>query len=272
MTENDKARGETAVQSDQLFDVRGKFVVVTGGTRGIGYMLAQGFVSRGANVLITSRKADACRTAAAELSQFGSVWAHPTDISHTDGVESLANAISDRTDGVDVLINNAGATWGAPLGEFPDSGFSKILAVNVSSLFMLTQRLLPSLLLRATPEDPSRIINIGSVDGLTVSTSPNYSYGASKAAVHHLTRKLAADLAKSHVTVNAIAPGPFATKMIAHLLDGADTSAALLKQVPLGRIGAAEDIVGTAVFLASRSGSFVTGAVLPVDGGISGTR
>ncbi|MFE3293079.1 SDR family oxidoreductase [Rhodococcus sp. NPDC059234] len=255
-----------------LFDVAGKTVVVTGGSRGIGLMIARGFVEAGATVIISSRKADACAIAAEELSALGTCIAMPADLSTDEGVTSLAERVAEFTPTLDVLVNNAGATWGAPIDEFPASGFDKIFDVNVKAVFALTQKLLPRLRAAASAEDPARVVNIGSIDGLVVSGSENYSYGASKAAVHMLTRKVAATLAREHITVNAIAPGPFPTKMTAFVLDDPDLRSAMEANVPLGRVGRAEDIVGAAIFLSSRAGAYLTGTVIPVDGGISGAR
>ncbi|MGW0701136.1 SDR family oxidoreductase [Streptomyces sp. NPDC002867] len=260
-----------------LFDVSGKTVVVTGGSRGIGLMIAHGFVAAGATVIISSRKAEACERAAAELSAVtspgaGTCLAHPADLSTAEGLESLAERVAEVAPRLNVLVNNAGAAWGAPIGEFPDSGFDKVLNVNVKAVFSLTQRLLPLLRTAATAEDPARVINIGSIDGLVVSASDNFSYVASKAAVHMLTRKMAATLASDHITVNALAPGPFPTKMMAHALDDPELRDAVVERVPLGRVGTPEDIASPAIFLASRAGAYLTGTVIPVDGGISGTR
>ncbi|MGV9712783.1 SDR family oxidoreductase [Gordonia sp. NPDC003424] len=258
--------------SGSLFDVTGKCVVVTGGTRGVGMMIARGFLQAGARVIISSRKAEACRAAHAELSEFGEVSAFATDLATPEGIAALAGHVAETFDRVDVLVNNAGATWGAPVDEFPRSGFDKILNLNVTSVFEMTQALLPRLRAAAEAAGPARVINIGSIDGLVVSHTENFSYGASKAAVHMLTRKLAGTLAAENITVNAIAPGPFPSKMTAFLLDDPDLRAQVEGGVPLGRVGSFEDIAGTAIFLSSRAGAYLTGAILPVDGGISGTR
>ncbi|HEU5470463.1 MAG TPA: SDR family oxidoreductase [Actinophytocola sp.] len=262
----------TIAPGNGLFGVRGKTVLVTGGTRGIGLMIARGFVEAGATVVISSRKPDACAKAEAELAELGSCVAHPADLSTEDGLAGLTARLAELTPRLDVLVNNAGAAWGAPLGEFPDSAFDKVLNLNVKAVFSLTQRLLPALRAAASPDDPARVINIGSIDGLVRSWSDNYSYVASKAAVHMLTRKLAATLAPEHITVNAIAPGPFPSKMTAWALDDPDLRAGVIGGVPLGRLGTPEDIAGTAIFLAARAGAYLTGTVIPVDGGISGTR
>jgi NAD(P)-dependent dehydrogenase (short-subunit alcohol dehydrogenase family) len=193
-----------------LFDVSGKTVVVTGGSRGIGYMIARGFVEGGATVVISARKAEACDEAARELSEFGTCISHPADLSTDEGIESLAAKVAEISPTLDVLVNNAGATWGAPVDDFPAAGFDKIFDINVKAIFLLTQKLLPQLRSAATAEDPARVINIGSIDGLVVSGSENFSYGASKAAVHMLTRKLAATLAGEQITVNAMGESCFA--------------------------------------------------------------
>lgn len=255
-----------------LFDVSGKTVVVTGGSRGIGLMIARGFVEAGATVVISSRKAEACREVAGELSASGTCVAHPADLSTAEGVASLTERLQSLTPRIDVLVNNAGATWGAPIEEFPGGGFDKVFNVNVKAVFSLTQRLLPHLRAASSVEDPARVINIGSVDGIAVSSSDNFSYGASKAAVHMLTRKLASVTATDAITVNAIAPGPFPSKMMAYALDDPQRRSEILARIPLGRTGTPEDIAGTAIFLASRAGAYLTGTVIPVDGGLTGAR
>lgn len=254
----------------ELFSVNDKAVVVTGGSRGIGLMIAEGFVSGGARVYISSRKADVCDAAAAELSSRGGTCVSiPIDLSTEEGARQLANSVAEREPAVHVLVNNAGATWGAPLEDFPDAAWDKVQAVNVKAPFHLTRFLLPQLRKAATADDPARVINIGSVDGMRVPSTDNFPYAASKAAIHMLTRQLAHSLAREHITVNAIAPGPFPSKMMAFVLDAPGGEEAVARSVPLGRIGHAEDVAGTAIFLASRAGSYLTGAVIPVDGGIS---
>ncbi len=253
-----------------LFDVRGKVAVVTGGSRGIGLMIAKGLLEAGAEVIISARKADALEAAQQGLAPFGTVTGFAADVSTEAGVVSLAAAVRERYDRVDLLVNNAGATWGAPVDDFPTAAWDKILATNVQGVFALTQALLPQLRASATAADPARVINIGSVDGLRAPMMENYSYSASKAAVHMLTKHLAKRLASEHITVNAIAPGPFESKMTSFLLSDPQGRAAVESTVPLGRIGNADDIVGTTLFLAGRSGAYLTGAIIPLDGGIVG--
>ncbi|MCG5211724.1 SDR family oxidoreductase [Streptosporangium soli] len=248
-----------------LFSVEGKTVVVTGGSRGIGKMIATGFVEAGATVYISSRKAPEVEKTAAEL---GCV-AVPADLSTGAGVDTLFEAVSGAETKVDVLVNNAGATWGAPLEEYPEHAFDKLWGINVKGVFYLTTRFLPLLRAAAAPDDPARVINIGSIDGLRVPGIENYAYSAAKAGVHMLTRHLAHQLATESITVNAIAPGPFDSKMMAFALDDPGIRSSIAANVPLGRIGRPEDMAGTAIYLASRAGSYLTGAVIPVDGGSS---
>lgn len=257
------------VQIDSLFSVAGKVAVVTGGSRGIGRMIAHGLVANGVRTYITARKA-ACDATAAELSAFGECWSIPADLSRGDEVERFAAAIAEREDRVHLLVNNAGAAWGAPLGEFPEFGFDKVLGINVKAPFLLTQALLPQLRAAASPDDPARVVMIGSIDGIRVPIGDNFSYSASKAGIHMLTRHLGAFLVKEHITVNAIAPGPFESKMMAYMLDDPNTRRMVESSCPRGRIGTPEDVAGTVIFLASRAGAYLTGAVIPVDGGISG--
>ena len=250
-----------------LFSVTGKSVVVTGGSRGIGLMIARGFVEAGAKVYISSRKAEVCERVAAELSRLGTCHSIPADLATEDGVKHLAAEVMRREPALNVLVNNAGANWGAPYAEFPESAWDKVFDLNVKSIFFLTRELTPALEKGARPGDPARIINIGSIDGIKPPLLETYAYSASKAAVHHMTRVLARTLASRGITVNAVAPGPFESKMMAATLERFKD--AIVAGCPLGRIGEPEDMAGIAIYLASRAGAYVTGAVIPVDGGIS---
>jgi NAD(P)-dependent dehydrogenase (short-subunit alcohol dehydrogenase family) len=251
----------------QLFSIDGKVALVTGGSRGIGLMIARGYAENGARVYVSSRSADACAETAAELSKVGTCIALPADLSSPAEVKRLAAELSAREPALHILVNNAGANWGAPLEEYPDSAWDKVLALNVKAVFHATVALLPQLAAAASAEDPARVINIGSIDGIQVPLLETYAYSASKAAVHHMTRVLARKLAPRDITVNAIAPGPFESKMMAETLRKFGDSIA--KSNPRRRIGTPE---GAAIYLASRAGAYVTGAVIPVDGGISTTK
>jgi len=250
----------------ELFSIEGKVAVVTGGSRGIGEMIARGFVDAGARVYISSRKREACEEVAAALSKRGSAIAIAADVGSEAGVKHLATEIAKREGALHVLVNNAGANWGAPYAEFPDSAWDKVLAVNLKGVFFLTRELTPLLEKGAAPGDPARVINIGSIDGIQVPPLETYAYSASKAAVHHMTRVLAKRLAPN-ITVNAVAPGSFESKMMAETLRRFKD--AIVQSCPLGRIGEPEDMAGIAIYLASRAGAYVTGTVIPVDGGIS---
>ncbi len=252
-----------------LFSVEAKIAVVTGGSRGIGEMIAAGFLANGAKVYITARKAPDCIETAERLSSLGPCEAIPADLSRMEEIDRFCAEIEAREGRLDILVNNAGAAWGAPLDEYPESGWDKVVDLNLKSVFFLTQRFLPLLRKAATHEDPARVINIGSIDGLHVPFLETYAYSASKAGLHHLTRALAGRLAREHITVNAIAPGPFQSKMMAATLESLGDQIA--ESNPRGRIGTPEDIAGTAIFLSSRAGAYTTGAVIPVDGGISTT-
>ena len=265
-----------------LFDIGGKTALVTGGSRGIGLMIARGFVEAGAKVYISSRKATVCDEVAAELSELskgaaeagsaarGTCLSLPADLADEAEVTRLAAELGSREDRLHVLVNNAGATWGAPLAEYPPSAFDKVLDLNVKAPFLLTQALVPLLEAAATADDPSRIINIGSIDAIQVPMLETYSYSSSKAAIHQLTRHLARQLGPRNITVNAVAPGPFESKMMAETLR--NFGDAIARTSPLGRIGRPDDMAGVAIYLASRAGAFVTGAVIPVDGGIATTK
>jgi NAD(P)-dependent dehydrogenase (short-subunit alcohol dehydrogenase family) len=254
----------------ELFDLTGKVAVVTGGTRGIGLMVARGLLQAGVRVYISSRKPEAGDAAVAELGQFGTVVSIPADLSTEAECVRLAAEVGAREDEVHILVNNAGATWGEPLESFPESAWDKVLDLNLKSPFFLTRAFLPLLEEAGTHDDPARVVNIGSIDGLHVPPMNTYSYSSSKAALHHLTRVLARELGPRHITVNAVAPGPFESKMMAATLDAFGKEIAA--RSPLGRIGRPDDMAGVVVFLSSRAGSYVTGSVIAVDGGIATTR
>jgi NAD(P)-dependent dehydrogenase (short-subunit alcohol dehydrogenase family) len=263
------ARVASPAMSD-LFSIDGKVALVTGGSRGIGLMIARGFVEAGAKVYVSSRKAEVCDEVAAELSKTGTCVSLPADLSTEDECVRLASELASHEPALHILVNNAGANWGAPLEEFPASGWDKVLDLNLKSPFFLTRAVLPLLEKAATPDDPARVINIGSIDGIQVPLLHTYSYSASKAALHHLTRVLARELGRRNITVNAVAPGPFESKMMAETLRSFGDSIAASS--PLNRIGRPDDMAGVAIYLASRAGSYVTGAVIPVDGGIATTK
>jgi NAD(P)-dependent dehydrogenase (short-subunit alcohol dehydrogenase family) len=255
--------------SSTLFDLTGKTAVVTGGSRGIGLMMARGLLQAGAAVIISSRKSEACDEAVAQLSEHGDVRAVPADLSSYDECRRLAEQVMSSGAKVDVLVNNAGANWGEPLETFPPAAWDRVLDLNLKSPFWLVQAFLPALLAAGTADDPARVINVGSIDGIHVPPLPTYAYTSSKAALHQLTRHLAKELGPQHVTVNAVAPGPFPSKMMAATLD--TFGEAIAASAPLRRIGRDDDMAGVVVFLASRAGSYLTGAVIPVDGGIATT-
>jgi len=232
-------------------------------------MIAEGFVEAGATVYISSRKASACEEVAAELSAKGTCIGIPADLSTEAECRRLAEEINERSSTLEILVNNAGATWGTPLAEFDEAAFEKVLALNVKGVFHLTKFLVPLLEASGSLDDPARVINIGSIDGIQVPALETYSYSASKAAVHQLTRHLAKRLAPT-ITVNAIAPGPFPSKMMAATLDAFGDQ--IVAGAPLKRIGRPDDMAGTAIFLSSRAGSYLTGAIIPVDGGIATTH
>jgi 2-deoxy-D-gluconate 3-dehydrogenase len=263
---------------NNLFAIQGKTALVTGGSRGIGEMIAAGFLSQGAKVYISSRKSKVCEATAERLSQAygGQCIALPADLSNLAGVESLAAQLAEHESKLDILVNNAGASWGAPLDQFPEAGWDKVMDTNVKGVFFLTQKLLPLLRAAAQGTSPSRVINIGSIDGLKSSAFDAFSYGASKAAVHHLTRFMATHLTKERILFNAIAPGPFPTWMLSTGVGfGGETEGVNWDQVgksnPSGRVGTAQDIAGLAIFLCSRAGEYVVGQTIACDGGVVGT-
>jgi len=248
-----------------LFDVSGKVVVITGGSRGIGAMMAEGFLRHGARVFITARKQQELQQAIAELSAFGECTAIAADLSTAAGIQTVVSTVGSAMGRVDVLINNAGASWGAPLESYPESGWDKVMNINLKAVFYLTQQLLPLLRAAASDEDPARIINIASINGISYPVMPNYAYSASKAGLIQLTRHLATDLAPDRINVNGIAPGIFATRMMAGVLhDMSDLDG----RIPRGRTGQLEDAAGTAIYLSSRASAWMTGHTLVLDGGM----
>lgn len=254
---------------ENLFGLNGKVAIVTGGSRGIGMMAARGLLDAGARVYIVSRKARAVEEAVSELSSHGDVVGLSADLSSAEACKEFAGEIAGREDSLDILVNNAGATWGADLGSFPVEAWDKVFDINVKAPFFLTEALLPLLEKNATQDDPSRVVNIGSIDGIHVPRHTAFPYGPSKAAIHQLTRVLAYNLGERFITVNAIAPGPFESKMMAATL--AAKGDVIAASSPLGRIGRPDDIAGTVVYFSSRAAAYVTGSVLAVDGGIATT-
>ncbi|MFD6072538.1 SDR family oxidoreductase [Amycolatopsis lurida] len=260
---------EQVTAHPELFDLRGKNALVTGGTRGIGMMIARGLLQAGARVVVSSRTPDACAEAQRLLAEFGDVQAIPADLSRRDECQRLADLVKVESAHLDILVNNAGAMWREPLETFPDEAWDAVLDLNLKSPFWLVQALLPALRGAGTADDPARIINIGSIAAIHVAESPNYSYASSKAALHQLTRVLARELGPHHITVNAVAPGVFPSQMMAATIDAIGDSIAA--KTPLRRLGRDDDMAGIAVFLAGRAGSYLTGSVIPVDGGIATT-
>ncbi len=258
-------------EPSDLFSLRGRTALVTGGATGLGRVCAEALLSAGARVLIASRKADACEAAANELSGLGPCEGFGGTVATEAGVAALAAETQKRTDALHILVNNAGANWGEPFESFPWKAWERVMAVNVFGLFSLTRDLAPMLAASASADRPSTIINMGSVMGGVTQSEHAYSYAASKAAVHHLTRILAAEFAVRQVTVNAIAPGPFPTNMTRFAMSDEAGAARSAKSVPMGRVGRPEDIAGALLFLAGRGGAYTTGAILPVDGGIAVT-
>jgi len=253
---------------DSLFGLKGKTVLVTGGAKGIGRMISESLLQAGARVFISSRSVEGCETAAAEMAQHGECRAFPYDLSSVENIEALAMDLQNAGHGLDILVNNSGATWGAPLNEFPESGWDKVMDLNVKTPFYLVQKFLPLLTAGATQEEPARIINIGSIAGLVAESQSAYSYMASKGAILHLTRGLAKDLASRHITVNAIAPGLFPSKMTKHLTSDDEVMGAVVSHVPLARMGQPQDIGGLAIFLSSAASAYMTGSVIPLGGGL----
>lgn len=249
-----------------MFDLTGKIAVITGGSRGIGKMITEEFVKRGVRTYITARKAEACEETAKELSAYGECIALPCDLSTVDNIRKFVADISGREKQLDILINNAGAAWGEEFDKFSESGWDKVMDLNVKSLFFLTQKFAPLLRASASAATPAKVVNIASIDGIYNALPETYSYSASKAAVIHLTRRLAKRLAPEHILVNAIAPGAFASNMNVWARDEPEKVA---QRIPTGRIGKPSDIAGTAVYMCSSAGDYLVGITIPVDGGVA---
>ncbi|PCJ24779.1 MAG: 3-oxoacyl-ACP reductase [SAR86 cluster bacterium] len=255
---------------EQLFSVAGKTALVTGGSSGLGLIMAKGLLLNGASVIIASRSQEKCDLALKELEQYGDCAAIAIDVTDESGREKLVNLVDQKFGKLSILINNAGANWGAALEDYPDSGFAKVMDTNVNAVFSLTRDLVPCLEKAASADDPSRVINIGSMDGIhvpIVQRVPTFAYSASKAALHHLTRSLAVDIAHKHITVNAIAPGFFESRMTDYIFEHYKQD--IEDDCPLHRVGKPEEIVGIVIYLASRAGAYTNGTVIPVDGGTS---
>ena len=250
-----------------LFSVSGKTAVITGGSSGIGAMMARGFLEGGAKVYITARKVERLMKAQEELSQYGDVTAIPGDMSTVEGIEAFVVALSEKEEHIDILINNAGANWVAPIDQFPEQGWDKIMDINLKSIFFMTQKCLP-LLSKGTKEDPARVINTASIHGLSNPGMPAYAYSASKSGVIHLTGHLATDLARKNINVNGIAPGFFPSDMTKELTNNEQMRTMALSRIPRGRMGSPEDIAGTAIYLSSRASAWVCGHVVTLDGGM----
>ena len=257
---------------DTLFSLAGKTALVTGGATGIGRMCAEALVQAGARVFIVSRKREACETAASEINALGASGRaefFAGDVGTEEGVSAVVSGLKERTDGLSILVNNAGKSWGQPLAEFPFKAWDQVMSLNVAGLFTLTRDLLPMLEASSSDDDPARIVNLGSVMGTAALGDGPYSYSASKAAVHHLTRILAKELAGRHITVNAFAPGPFRSKMTAFAVGSEEGARQVASTVPMGRLGRSSDIAGALLFLCGRGGAYTTGAILPLDGGVA---
>ena len=254
---------------NDLFSLQGRVALVTGDSRGIGRMIAAGFLAQGARVYVSSRKAEACAATAAELSAHGECIALPADVSTMDGIAALVAAFGAREPRLDILVNNAGAAWGESFDTFPEKGWDKVVDLNLKTPFFLTQALHGALKAAAREERPAKVINIASIDGVSVNPQETYSYAASKAGLIQLTRRMALRLAEDNIVVSAIAPGAFASEMNRVARDQAEETA---KRIPARRIGRDDDMAGGAVYLASRAGDYVMGSTLVIDGGVTHAR
>ena len=259
---------KNTIDTNTLFSIAGKTAFITGGSRGIGLMIAQGYVEQGVKVYITSRKADVCDAVAAELSELGECISLPGDIATPEGCQAIADAYAEHEDKLHILVNNAGASWGGEFDTYPDKGFKKVMELNLHSPFSLTRDLVKLLEAAGTPQDPARVINIGSMDGMHVNQlagTGTYAYAASKAALHHLTRHLAVELGPRNINTNTIAPGFFESKISEYVLENFQDN--IEEKCPLSRIGKPEEMAGIAIYLASRAAAYTNGATIPVDGG-----
>jgi NAD(P)-dependent dehydrogenase (short-subunit alcohol dehydrogenase family) len=256
------------MDTTQLFSLKGRSALITGGSRGIGRMIAEGFLAQGARVYISARKAAVCDQTAKELSAFGHCVSLPADVSTLEGAQALVDAYAKHEDSLDILVNNAGAAWGAPYDEFPESGWDKVVDLNLKTPFFLTKALTP-MLKKAATDHLAKVINIASIDGISVNPQETYSYAASKAGLIQLTRRMALRLAQERIVVSAIAPGAFASDMNKLARDHGDE---VKERIPAGRIGVPEDMAGAAIYLASRAGDYVMGSTLVVDGGVTHAR
>ncbi|MEL7189552.1 MAG: glucose 1-dehydrogenase [Pseudomonadota bacterium] len=256
---------------NNLFDVSGKVAVVSGGSSGIGAMMAKGLLMNGAKVYITARKVERLTAMAEELSQYGECIAIPADMSKVEGIEAFRDEVAKREDSIDILINNAGANWAAPLEQFPEKGWDKVMDINIKSIFFTTQKFIPLLKAGGTKDAPARVINIASINGIRNSGMPTYAYTASKSGVIQLTEHLATDLASSNINVNAIAPGLFPSDMTKQIVDNEGVADAAVARIPRGRMGQPEDIAGTAIYLSSRASAWLTGKTIALDGGMIST-
>src|SRR5664279_1055961 len=252
-----------------LFSLAGRTALVTGGSRGIGRMIAAGFLAQGAKVYISSRKAKACDDTAAELAAVGPCFSLPADVSSVDGAKGLAASFAARESKLDILVNNAGAAWGEAFDTFAENGWDKVVDLNLKTPFFLTQALIGLLRAAASPERPAKVINIASIDGISVNPQETYSYAASKAGLIHMTRRMALRLVQDDIVVSAIAPGAFASDMNRVARDHGDEVA---KRIPAKRIGRDDDMAGAAIYLASRAGDYVVGSTIVVDGGVTHVR
>lgn len=270
-TENPQG-GKCRKMLDNLFGLHGKTALVTGGATGIGRMAAEGLVAAGARVLIASRKGPACAAVAEELNARGypgRAEGFSGDVATQEGIAALVDDVSARTDKLNILMNNAGRSWGAPVEDFPYDGWSKIFDLNVTGMFELTRRLIPLLEATASQDDPARVVNVGSIMGDIPKGGDAVSYAVSKGAVHHMTRVLANEFTPRFITVNAIAPGPFLSNMTSFAISTEEGQNRAAQGVPIGRVGRPEDIAGALLYLCGRGGAYVSGAILPLSGGMN---